>query len=90
MSQAVFAKLLNVSAKTVQSWEQGLRQPSQASRRLIQVLSERPDVLWQIVGLSGVKLKGVKVKIVGTGTGRRKIVVEPLMRRPRKPAPMKK
>jgi putative transcriptional regulator len=88
MSQAVFAKLLNVSAKTVQSWEQGLRRPSQASRRLIQVLSERADVLWQIVGLSGGKLKGVK--IVGTGTGRRKIVVSPLRRRPRKPAPLKK
>jgi putative transcriptional regulator len=32
MSQAVFARLLNVSTKTVQSWEQGVREPSDASR----------------------------------------------------------
>ena len=32
MSQAVFARLLNVSTKTVQSWEQGVRTPSHASR----------------------------------------------------------
>ena len=30
--QAVFAKVLYVSAKTVQSWEQGVRVPSKASR----------------------------------------------------------
>ena len=28
MSQSVFAATLNVSPKTVQSWEQGLRQPA--------------------------------------------------------------
>ena len=43
MSQTVFAKLLNVSTKTLQSWEQGLRQPSDASRRLIQVFREEPN-----------------------------------------------
>lgn len=75
MSQAVFAKLLNVSTKTVQSWEQGVRQPSQASRRLIQVFSERPDVLCQVAGLPPMKLHGVKV--VKVGTARRKIVVNP-------------
>jgi putative transcriptional regulator len=37
MSQAVFARLLNVSTKTVQSWEQGIRKPSQAALRLLQV-----------------------------------------------------
>src|SRR6478672_7617320 len=42
MSQGVFARLLFVSAKTVQSWEQGVRAPSRASRRLIQIFAERP------------------------------------------------
>jgi putative transcriptional regulator len=28
MSQGVFAKMLNVSTKTLQSWEQGVRKPS--------------------------------------------------------------
>src|SRR6478735_4384962 len=44
MSQGVFARLLFVSAKTVQSWEQGVRVPSKASRRLIQIFAERPGV----------------------------------------------
>lgn len=35
ISQAVFARLLNVSTKTVQSWELGQRKPSQAALRLI-------------------------------------------------------
>jgi len=51
MSQAVFASLLNVSAKTVQSWEQGHRKPSQASLRLIEVFAKRPDVLCELVGM---------------------------------------
>ncbi len=72
MSQAVFAKVLNVSAKTVQSWEQGIRVPSMASRRLIQVFSERPEVVCEIVGMRPVTLKGVS--IVASGNGQRRIV----------------
>lgn len=82
MSQAVFARMLNVSTKTVQGWEQGLRQPSQASRRLIQVFSERPEVLCQIVGLPRVKLYGVTVKVIAEG--RRKIVIQKKNVRPKK------
>src|SRR5947209_3223690 len=52
MSQAVFARVLNVSAKTVQSWEQGSRKPSQAALRLIQLFRENPDVVLRTVGLS--------------------------------------
>lgn len=52
LSQAVFARLLNVSTKTVQSCEQGTRKPSQASRRLIQIFRERPEIVLGIVGLA--------------------------------------
>ncbi len=45
MSQGVFAHMLNVSPKTVQSWEQGERQPSQAALRLLQILRARPQVV---------------------------------------------
>ena len=45
MSQAVFAAVLNVSPKTVQSWEQGARVPSDAALRMLQVVQERPDVV---------------------------------------------
>ena len=62
MSQAVFAKLLNVSTKTLQSWEQGVRQPSDASRRLIQVFREEPAMLCRIVGLPEITLKQVHAK----------------------------
>jgi len=51
MSQPIFAKLVNVAVKTLQSWEQGARRPSEAARRLIQVFSERPAMLCRIAGL---------------------------------------
>ena len=44
MSQAGFARLLQVSNKTVQSWEQGTRRPQQSSARLLQFI-EHPDLL---------------------------------------------
>ncbi len=37
MSQAQFAKLLAVSVKTLQSWEQGARKPSKPTMRLLQI-----------------------------------------------------
>jgi putative transcriptional regulator len=45
MSQVMFAATLNVSPKTVQSWEQGLRQPADAALRMLQVIDERPQVI---------------------------------------------
>jgi putative transcriptional regulator len=52
LSQSVFAQVLNVSTKTVQSWEQGQRKPSQAALRLIQVFRQDPSGLLDIVGMS--------------------------------------
>jgi putative transcriptional regulator len=43
MLQAVFGRVLNVSTKTVQSWEQGQRKPSQAALRLIQIFRHNPS-----------------------------------------------
>ena len=37
-SQGVFAKILNVSVRTVQAWESGLRRPSQSALRLLEIL----------------------------------------------------
>lgn len=48
MSQAEFAVLLNVSPKTVESWEQGLRPPGAAAARLLQVV-EDPDAFTCVV-----------------------------------------
>lgn len=44
-SQAVFAAALNVSLKTVQGWEQNLRQPSDASLKLLQIAQKHPQIL---------------------------------------------
>ena len=51
MSQTIFARTLNVSPKTLQSWEHGTRRPSQAALRLLQVLSTRADAVLSVVGL---------------------------------------
>jgi putative transcriptional regulator len=46
-SQGIFAKILNVSIKTVQSWESGQRVPSHAALRLLEIIDKgiyRPQV----------------------------------------------
>lgn len=43
VSQAVFAKLLAVSAKLVQHWESGEREPSPLARRLMDEVREDPN-----------------------------------------------
>jgi len=48
LSQAEFAKLLNVSVRTLQEWEQGRRQPSGAAKTLIAIAERHPDVLKEI------------------------------------------
>lgn len=48
-SQAVFANLMNVSLRTVQSWEIGERHPSQASLRLLQLYEGGAEVLGEIL-----------------------------------------
>jgi len=40
-SQSLFAWLLNVSVKTVQSWESGLREPAGSALRLLQIIDVR-------------------------------------------------
>ena len=44
-SQALFALLLNVSPKAVQSWEQGLRRPRAAALKLLVIAKNNPQVL---------------------------------------------
>ncbi len=48
LSQSDFAKLLGVSVRTLQDWEQGRRQPSGAAKTLIVIAERRPDVLKEI------------------------------------------
>ena len=45
VSQSVFARYLNISPRTVQSWEQGLGKPSGASLKLLSIAKKNPKVL---------------------------------------------
>lgn len=45
-SQSGFARLLNVSTKTVQAWEQGTRKPSDAALKLLAVAEKHPEALY--------------------------------------------
>lgn len=44
-SQALFARLLNVSSNAVESWEQGTRAPRQATLKLLYIVKKNPGVL---------------------------------------------
>lgn len=48
VTQAEFAKLLGVSKRTLQEWEQGRKQPSGAARTLIAIAEQRPEVLREL------------------------------------------
>lgn len=49
LTQAEFAKLLGVSVRTLQDWEQGRREPNAAARTLIKVAEKHPKVLRDLV-----------------------------------------
>ena len=43
MTQALFAKYMGVSIKTVEAWEAGKNQPEGAARRLLALTRENPE-----------------------------------------------
>ena len=45
MSQSEFAKLLGVSVRTLQDWEQGRREPSGAAKTLLRIASQNPEAV---------------------------------------------
>lgn len=61
MSQAQFARLLAVSVKTLQSWEQGVRKPSKSAMRLLQVF-DRPEEFRSVLAVREPVEKPVKMK----------------------------
>lgn len=51
LSQTDFAQALQISARTLQEWEQGRREPSGAAKALIQIAFRHPEVIRE--GLQG-------------------------------------
>jgi len=45
VSQAVFAKIINVSPNAVESWEQGVRHPREATLKLLTIAHRHPEIL---------------------------------------------
>ena len=58
MSQAVFAAALSVSYKTVQSWEQGIRQPAAVALRMIQLIRQDPRIIGMVMPMKAVSRCG--------------------------------
>lgn len=48
LSQGQFAKLLGVSVRTLQDWEQGRRAPSGAARTLLMIADRNPRLLLDV------------------------------------------
>ena len=47
-SQGIFAKVLNVSIRTIQSWESGRRVPTHSALRLLEIVDKgiyRPEII---------------------------------------------
>jgi putative transcriptional regulator len=47
VSQSVFAYILNVSPKVIQSWEHGARRPTSAALKLLSIAQSNPQILLQ-------------------------------------------
>lgn len=47
LSQARFAALMGVSARTLQNWEQGRREPEGPAKALLRVVDRQPEAVLQ-------------------------------------------
>lgn len=48
LSQAAFARLLGVSLRTVQDWEQGRRKPSGPAEALLRIADQYPEIFAEL------------------------------------------
>ena len=50
LSQSQFAKLIGVSVRTLQGWEQGRKEPSGAARTLLTIAAMNPQAVLALAG----------------------------------------
>lgn len=53
LTQKEFAKVLHISSRTLQEWEQGRRQPSGPAKALIEIAFRHPEVIREDFSLRG-------------------------------------
>ena len=53
LSQLQFAQALQISARTLQEWEQGRREPSGAAKALIQIAFSHPKIIRERLEIRG-------------------------------------
>jgi putative transcriptional regulator len=50
LTQDAFARLMGISVRTLQNWEQGRRRPEGPAQVLLMVADKHPEALWDVVG----------------------------------------
>ena len=53
LSRPEFAALLGISVRTLQTWEQGRREPAGPARVLLRVAAQHPDAILDVVRRTG-------------------------------------
>ena len=49
LSQAAFARMLGISPRTIQEWEQGRRIPQGAALSLLRIAQAKPDIVREVL-----------------------------------------
>ncbi len=62
LSKSHFAKVLNVSDKTLRNWENGTQKPSRPAIRLLQIIGAQPQILGKGIKTSRNKKTKISVK----------------------------
>lgn len=62
-SESVFAYILNVSPKVVQSWEHGARRPTSAALKLLSIAQNNPQILLQSETASRARFERLRVAL---------------------------
>ena len=60
VSQPIFASFLGVTPAAVKAWEQGTKKPSGSARRLMQIISQDPQLISRVTDDS--RLKETRMK----------------------------
>ena len=49
LSQAAFARMLGISPRTIQEWEQGRRSPQGSALSLLRIAQAKPDIVREVL-----------------------------------------